>query len=55
MTDMAEAINNMAKAIEKLASAIEGAGCSIAEDEPLNYSLSRGLKQVAEAIYGGNR
>jgi len=40
---LSEAINNLAEAIREL-------GDRIANDEPLNYSLGRGLNNIAEAI-----
>ncbi len=48
-----EQIDRLITAIEKVANALDGIGNAMAEDEPLNYSLSRGLNKIAEAIdYG---
>lgn len=46
---IAESIYKLAEAVKGLASAVEGIG-GISEDEPLNWSLSRGLAKIANAI-----
>jgi len=45
-----EEIKMLAEAIKNLAEAIRELGSRIAEDEPLNYSLARGLNKISEAI-----
>lgn len=40
---IADAIKELAKAVDKLCG-------SLSQDEPLNYSVSRGLNNIAEAI-----
>lgn len=46
---IAESIYKLAEAVKGLASAIEDIG-GISEDEPLNWSLSRELAKIANAI-----
>jgi len=40
---LTDAINNLAEAIRELVS-------RVAEDEPLNYAVARGLVKIAESI-----
>jgi len=48
MTD--KQVKMISDAIKNLAEAIRELGSRIAEDEPLNYSLARGLNKISEAI-----
>jgi len=43
MKMFADSINNLAEAIREL-------GSKVAEDEPLNYAVARGLAKIAESI-----
>ena len=45
-------IKTLAEAINNLATAIKYTGDKIAEDEPLNYSVARGLDKISESIQG---
>lgn len=48
MTD--EQAKMLSEAIKELAEAIRDLGDRVANDEPLNYSVGRGLKDIAKAI-----
>ncbi|MBW1714957.1 MAG: hypothetical protein JRJ77_03905 [Deltaproteobacteria bacterium] len=48
MTD--EQVKMLSEAIKELAEAIRELGDRVANDEPLNYSISRGFNKIAEAI-----
>ena len=43
-----DSADRIAVSISNLADAIREVGASISEDEPLNYSVSRGLDKIAE-------
>lgn len=43
-------IEIIAEAIKDLAGSVRELADSVAADEPLNYSVSRGLRVIAEAI-----
>jgi hypothetical protein len=48
-SDILQAAEMISQSLLRIASAIENTGCRIAEDEPLNYSIARGLQRIAEA------
>lgn len=49
------AVNGIGEAINNLADAIREVGSAIAEEEPLNFSIARGLDQIAESLKKNRR